>query len=314
MTGLCCRRTCHFSLCRSQVGVYMASSFGWVFLVCMAGCFAGRCCIEVSTWCPRQAAALFCCAALTSPGAALPEPSPLCSCGSSAPAWGIALNQSAPHAQCSDSPERVSTGTAGLDSYCERHLSTAMSDCPAKRKGTSRDTTLRGDFLLPNVVQGHASEGTHAAVTKYTAQVYPVHKPNLGWLHMHKGELASPVEAECMYSGILHEIGQVLVMLPCLLWVVHPADELKLVYASVMHGLQQAKTPSRTAASSSSGPHDTPLRSIVWTNDVMKVRGTYIAWTYYSPSPVPHVYIIAVVHAITNKSVANALLPLLELL
>lgn len=35
-------------------------------------------------------------------------------------------------------------------------------------------------------------------------------------------------------------------MLPCLFWVVHSADELELVYASVVNRLQQAGALSRT--------------------------------------------------------------------
>lgn len=53
--------------------------------------------MEISTWCPQAAAALSCCAGQTSPGAALLGWSPLCSCGSSAPGWGIAWHQSAQH-------------------------------------------------------------------------------------------------------------------------------------------------------------------------------------------------------------------------
>ena len=41
---------------------------------------------------------------------------------------------------------------------------------------------------------------------------------------------------------------------------------------------------------------------------------TYIAWPYDCACPVSHVNVIAVVHAIANKSIANALLPFLKLL
>lgn len=41
---------------------------------------------------------------------------------------------------------------------------------------------------------------------------------------------------------------------------------------------------------------------------------TYIAWSYDCTGPVPHVNVIAVVHAIAYKSIANALLPFLKLL
>ena len=148
---------------------------------------------------------------------------------------------------------------------CRTLVSRHLIACHERGHESRHDPARR--LLPPFTVEGSASEvdteGTYAAVAKYTAQVYPVHKPDLGWLHMHKGELASPAGVDCMYSGMLHKSGQVLVLLPCLLWIVHPADELKLVYAPVMHGLQQAGQLSRTAASTGFGPHDTSARSNV---------------------------------------------------
>ena len=41
---------------------------------------------------------------------------------------------------------------------------------------------------------------------------------------------------------------------------------------------------------------------------------TCIAWSYDCACPISHVNVIAVVHAIANKSIANALLPFLKLL
>lgn len=46
-------------------------------------------------------------------------------------------------------------------------------------------------------------EGTYAAITLYTAQVYPVHKPGLGWLRMHTGESASTDSVDCLCLSFL---------------------------------------------------------------------------------------------------------------
>ena len=45
------------------------------------------------------------------------------------------------------------------------------------------------------IAVGKGQSGAHAAVALYTAEVYPVHESDLGWLHRHKLQLS--IERPC---------------------------------------------------------------------------------------------------------------------